>query len=41
VCTTEAQSDIVRSFSAEGLHAKDIHEELFPVYGEKFLPRKV
>jgi hypothetical protein len=28
-------------FCAKGLNAKDIHEENFPLYGGKFLSRKV
>jgi hypothetical protein len=38
-CITEEQRCIVR-FWAEGLNVKDIHKEMFPVYGEKCLSRK-
>jgi hypothetical protein len=31
----------VRLLWAKGLHVKDIHEEMFPVYGGKCLLRKV
>jgi hypothetical protein len=30
----------VRFLSAKGLNAKDIHKEMFPVYGGKCLSRK-
>jgi hypothetical protein len=31
----------VRSLWAKGLNAKDIHKEMFPVYGGKYLSCKV
>jgi hypothetical protein len=33
--TTEEQSSLVRFFWAKGLDPKDIHKEMFPVYGGK------
>jgi transposase len=42
-CNTEKQRSVVRFFffwCAKGLHAKDIHKEMFPVYGGKCLSRK-
>jgi hypothetical protein len=40
-CTTQEQRSVVRFFLwAKGLNAKDIHKELFPVYGGKCLSRK-
>jgi hypothetical protein len=39
--TTEKQCSVVRSFLwAKGLNTKDIHKEMFPVYGGKCLSRK-
>jgi hypothetical protein len=39
--TTEEQSSVVRFFLwAKGLNAKDIHKEMFPLYGGKCLSRK-
>jgi hypothetical protein len=39
--TTEEQSSVVRFFSwAKGLNARDIHKEMFPVYGGKCLSGK-
>jgi hypothetical protein len=40
--TTEEQRSVVRFFFlwAKGLNAKDIHKEVFPIYGGKFLSRK-
>jgi hypothetical protein len=39
--TTEEQRFVVRFFlSGKGLNAKDIHKEMFPVYGGKCLSRK-
>jgi hypothetical protein len=32
-CNTEEQRSIVRFLWAKGLKAKDIHKEVFPVYG--------
>jgi hypothetical protein len=40
VCITEEQRSLLRLLCAEGLNAKDIHKEMFPVYGEKCLSRK-
>jgi hypothetical protein len=35
-CTTKEQRSVVGSFlCAEVLNAKDIHKEMFPVYGAK------
>jgi hypothetical protein len=34
-CTAEQQQSVVRSLWAKGLSAKDIHKEMFPVYGGK------
>ena len=40
-CTTEDYSSVVNFFLwAKGLNAKDIHKEMFPVYGRKCLTRK-
>jgi hypothetical protein len=40
-CATEEQRFIVGVFLwAKGLNAKDIHKELFPVYGRKCFSRK-
>jgi hypothetical protein len=41
-CTTEEQRSVGRFFFlwAKGFNAKDIHKEMFPVYGEKCLSRK-
>jgi hypothetical protein len=39
-CTTEEQCSVVRCLWAKGLNAKDIHIEIFPVYGGKYLSRK-
>jgi hypothetical protein len=38
--TTEEQRSVVRSLWAKGLNAKDVHKEMFPVYGGKCLLRK-
>jgi hypothetical protein len=38
--TTEEQPSVVRILWAKGLNAKDIHKEMFPVYGWKYLSRK-
>jgi hypothetical protein len=38
--TTKEQSSIARFLWAKGLTAKDIHKEMFPVYGGKCLSRK-
>jgi hypothetical protein len=39
-CITKEQRFLVRFFWAKGLNAKDIHKEMFPVYGGKCLSRK-
>jgi hypothetical protein len=39
-CTTEDQRSVVRLLWSKGLNAKDIHKEMFPVYGGKCLSRK-
>jgi hypothetical protein len=40
-CTIEEQLSVMRFFLwAKGLNAKDIHKEMFPIYGGKFLSRK-
>jgi hypothetical protein len=40
-CTTEEQPSVVRFILwAEGLNAKDMNKEMFPVYGGKCLSRK-
>jgi hypothetical protein len=39
-CTTEEQRSVVGFLWAKGLNAKDIHKEMFPVYGGKCLSRK-
>jgi hypothetical protein len=36
-CTTEEQRCFASFLWAKGLNAKDIHKEMFPVYGEKCL----
>jgi hypothetical protein len=38
--TTEERSFVVRFLWAKGLSAKDIHKEIFPIYGGKCLLRK-
>jgi hypothetical protein len=40
VYTTEKQRSVVHFSWAQGLNAKDIHKEMFPVYGGKCLSRK-
>jgi hypothetical protein len=40
VYATEEQRSAVRSLGAKGLGTKDIHKEMFPVYGGKCLSRK-
>jgi hypothetical protein len=37
---TEKQRSVVRFSAGKGLNAKDIHKEMFPVYGGKCLSRK-
>jgi hypothetical protein len=41
-CTTEEQRSVVRSFvgEAKGVSEKDIHKDMFPVYGGKCLSSK-
>jgi hypothetical protein len=39
-CTTEKQRSVVRFLWAKTPYAKDIHKEMFPVYGGQCLPRK-
>jgi hypothetical protein len=39
-CRTEEQRCVVGFFVCERLNAKDIHKEVFPVCGGKFLSRK-
>jgi hypothetical protein len=36
-CTTEEQHSVVHILWAKGLDAKDVHKEMFPVYGGKSL----
>jgi hypothetical protein len=38
--TTEEQCSVMRFLRAKGLNAKDIHKEMFLVYGVKCLSRK-
>jgi hypothetical protein len=38
-CITEEQRSIVRVLWVKGLNEKDIHKEMFPVYGWKCLSR--
>jgi hypothetical protein len=38
--TIEEQRSVVRFLWAKVLNAKDVHKEIFPVYGEKCLLRK-
>jgi hypothetical protein len=40
VCNTEEQPSLLRFLWAKGLTAKDIHKEIFSVYGGKCLSRK-
>jgi hypothetical protein len=40
-CSTEEQNPVVCLFlSAKELNVKDVHKEMFPVYGGKCLSRK-
>jgi hypothetical protein len=39
-CNTEEQRSVVHFLWAKGLNAKNIHKEMFPVYGGKCLLRK-
>jgi hypothetical protein len=41
VCDTEEQRSVVRFLWAKGFNAKNIHTEMFPLYGGKCLSRKV
>jgi hypothetical protein len=38
--TTKEQHSVVHFLWAKGINAKDIHKEMFPVYGGKRLSRK-
>jgi hypothetical protein len=40
-CTTKDKRSVVHFLWAKGLNAKDIHKEMFPVYGGKCLLHKV
>ncbi|BFZ08992.1 hypothetical protein BsWGS_12031 [Bradybaena similaris] len=40
-CTTEQQCAVVHFWGAKVLPAKDIHKEMFPIYADKCLSRKV
>jgi hypothetical protein len=39
-CIAEEQLSVVLFCGGGGLNARDIHKEIFPVYGGKCLPRK-
>jgi hypothetical protein len=39
-CTMQEQCSVVGFLWTKGLNAKDIHKEMFPVYGGKCLSRK-
>jgi hypothetical protein len=39
-CITNEQLSVVYFLLAKGLTANDIHKEMFPIYGGKFLSRK-
>jgi hypothetical protein len=39
-CTTKEQRYVVRFSWIKGVNAKNIHKEMFPVYGRKYLSRK-
>jgi hypothetical protein len=39
-CTTEEQLSVVRFLWENGLNVKDVHTEMFPVYGGKCLSRE-
>jgi hypothetical protein len=41
VCITEEQHSVVHFLWAKGLNVKDIHTEMFPVYGGKCLSSTV
>jgi hypothetical protein len=36
-CITEEQGTVVHFLWTKGINAKDIHEEMFPVYGGRCL----
>jgi hypothetical protein len=36
VFTTEEERSVVRLMWGKGLNAKNVHKEIFPVYGGKF-----
>jgi hypothetical protein len=38
--STKEQRSVVRLLWAEGLNAKDIHKQIFHIYGGKYLSRK-
>jgi hypothetical protein len=40
VCPTKEQRYVVRFLWAKGHNAKDIHKEMFPVYGGKWFSRE-
>jgi hypothetical protein len=40
-CTTEEQHFVLHFLWAKGLDGKDVHKEMFPVYGGKCLLHKV
>jgi hypothetical protein len=40
-CNTDKQHSVVHFLWAKGLNAKNIHKEMFPVYGGKCLSRRV
>jgi hypothetical protein len=40
-CTTEEQFSVLRFLWVKGPNARDIHKEMFPVYGGKCLSCKV
>jgi hypothetical protein len=39
-CTTEEQYSVVRFLWAKRLNARNIHKDMFPVYGGKYLLHK-
>jgi ribulose 1,5-bisphosphate synthetase/thiazole synthase len=39
-CIIEERRSVMRSLWAKGLNVKDVHKEMFPVYGGKCLSRK-
>jgi hypothetical protein len=38
-CSAEEQRSVIWFWLAKGLNAKDIHKEMFSVYGGKYLSR--